>query len=188
MTRELLERTCREIVEPTLAGMRREGCPYHGVLYVGLMMTPQGPKVVEYNCRFGDPETQAVLPVFPGDLLDLLLASAQENLSQLPAQPTTTAKAAAVVVLASGGYPGAYRSGIPIQGLEDAAAIPGTHVLQAGTRIQTGTLTTAGGRVLGVVGEADTLAQALEKAYSAVGRIRFEGMHFRRDIGRRGLD
>jgi phosphoribosylamine--glycine ligase len=188
MTRELLERTCREIVEPTLAGMRREGYPYHGVLYVGLMMTPQGPKVVEYNCRFGDPETQAVLPVFPGDLLDLLLASAQENLSELPAQPTTTAKAAAVVVLASGGYPGAYRSGIPIQGLEDAAAIPGTHVLQAGTRIQTGTLTTAGGRVLGVVGEADTLAQALEKAYSAVGRIRFEGMHFRRDIGRRSLD
>jgi phosphoribosylamine--glycine ligase len=191
MTPELLERTCRTVIEPTLKGMRQEGCPYQGVLYVGVMLTRQGPKVVEFNCRLGDPETQVVLPVYDGDLAALFQAAARGrldeagslSLSQGPGQST----AAAVIVLASGGYPGAYRSGFEIKGAADAAALPGVQVLHAGTRMQDGTLVTAGGRVLGVTGRGATLREALDAAYKGAAGIRFEGMQYRRDIGQRGL-
>jgi phosphoribosylamine--glycine ligase len=200
MTPELLERTRLEVIEPTLKGMRDEGCPYKGVLYVGLMLTGKGPKVVEYNCRLGDPETQCVLPIYDGDLAELFLAAAGGRLDKLGDQTPasvpepvegplhdTPARAAAVVVLASGGYPGAYRNGLRIEGIEAAETVPGVQVLHAGTRLQDGILGTAGGRVLGVTGRGPTLRAALDAAYAGVERIRFEGMHYRKDIGKKGL-
>ncbi len=198
MTPELLDRTRREIIEPTLKGMRDEGCPYKGVLYVGLMLTGKGPKVVEYNCRLGDPETQCVLPIYDGDLAELFRAAAAGRLDTLPSaagaihesprrSPTATGSAAAVVVLASGGYPGAYKNGLRIEGIEAAETLPGVQVLHAGTRLQDGLPATAGGRVLGVTGRGATLREALDAAYAGVDCIRFEGMHYRKDIGRKGL-
>ena len=184
MTPALLEQTRREIIEPTLEGMRQEGHPYQGILFVGLMITAQGPKVVEYNCRLGDPETQAVLPVYDGDLLELFLNAAEGRLTQSPYEAKGHA---AVVVLASGGYPGDYQSGFPIQGMAEAASVTNVHVVHAGTRIKDGVLQTAGGRILGVVGEAGSLADALHAAYQGAGKIHFEGMQYRRDIGQRGL-
>ena len=188
MTPELLERTRREVIDPTLEGMRKEGCPYEGVLFVGLMLTRTGPRVVEFNCRLGDPETQAVLPVWNGDLADLLLKAAQGRLdTYTPPAPSAESGHAAIIVLASGGYPGSYKNGFPIQGIEAAAAHPNAQVLHAGTRLQDGGPVTAGGRVLGVSGRGDTLKQALDAAYAGVACIRFEGMHYRRDIGQKGL-
>jgi len=188
MTPALLERTCREIISPTLEGMRREGHPYKGVLYVGIMITAEGPKVVEFNCRLGDPETQAVLPVYEGDLLETLLASVEERLGQWgEISPSPSRNCAAVVVLASGGYPDAYSTGFPVQGLPESEALPGVQVIQAGTKIKDGVLVTAGGRVLGVVGKAESLSEALHAAYEGVSRIHFEGMQYRRDIGLKGL-
>lgn len=192
MTPELLERTRREIIDPTLAGMQKEGCPYEGVLFVGLMLTKAGPRVVEFNCRLGDPETQAVLPVWNGDLADLLLKAAEGRLDafnppESATADTRTAAHAAVVVLASGGYPGSYKNGFPIEGIEKAAALPGVQVLHAGTRLQDGGPVTAGGRVLGVTGRGKTLKEALDAAYAGAACIRFEGMHYRKDIGQKGL-
>lgn len=191
MTPELVERTCREIIAPTLEGMRREKCPYQGVLYVGLMLTAQGPKVVEFNCRLGDPEAQVVLPLYEGDLAALLMDAAQGRLPEEAVAARSAAQppreSAAVVVLASGGYPGPYRNGVRIEGVEEADALPGVQVLHAGTRMQDGFLATAGGRVLGVAGMGATLQAALSAAYAGVERVRFEGMHYRRDIGRKGL-
>ncbi len=185
MTADLLERVCKETIEPTLEGMHAEGYPYHGVLYVGIMVTAQGPKVVEFNCRLGDPETQVVLPVYEGNFIELLMASAAERLSKAPLE--TPQRSAAVVVLASGGYPGEYQNGFSITGLAEAETVAGVHVTHAGTKSKDGTLVTAGGRVLGVIGEADTLAVALKAAYEGVGHIHFEGMQYRQDIGQRGL-
>jgi phosphoribosylamine--glycine ligase len=185
MTPSLLKQTCREIIEPTLEGMRREGQPYCGVLYVGVMVTSQGPKVVEFNCRFGDPETQVVLPVYEGDLLEVLLASVEHRLAKFSALPLK--RSAAVVVLASGGYPDAYQNGFPIQGLIESEMLPGVHVIQAGVQSKNGVLVTAGGRVLGVVGEGISLAAALQAAYAGVEPIHFQGMHYRHDIGQKGL-
>ncbi|MCD6024141.1 MAG: phosphoribosylamine/glycine ligase [Fibrobacteria bacterium] len=187
MTPARLDQVCREVVEPTLAGMRAEGCPYAGVLYVGVMVTAQGPKVVEFNCRLGDPETQCVLPLYDGDLADLFLKAATGRIAA-SASPAPNG-AAAVVVIASGGYPGSYRNGFPIAGIEEAEALPGVQVLHAGTRIKQpdGVLATAGGRVLGVTGRGATLKQALDIAYMGVSKIRFDGMHFRTDIGKKGL-
>ena len=192
MTPALLDQVCREVVEPTLTGMRAEGCPYAGVLYVGVMVTAAGPKVVEFNCRLGDPETQCVLPLYDGDLADLFLKAATGNLPKraIPESPLRqTTGAAAVVVLASGGYPGSYRNGFPIHGTADAEALPGVQVLHAGTQIKQpdGVLATAGGRVLGVTGRGATLQEALDNAYAGVSKIHFEGMHFRKDIGKKGL-
>jgi phosphoribosylamine---glycine ligase len=188
MTPDIVERTRREIIEPTLAGMRQEGCPYQGVLFVGLMLTKQGPRVVEYNCRLGDPETQAVLPVYAGDLLDLFLTAAQGRLeARDSANVATPRQHAAVIVLASGGYPGVYRNGHRINGIPEAESVPGVQVLHAGTRLQDGFLATAGGRVLGVTGQGDTLKQALDAAYEGVSCIHFEGMQYRKDIGQKGL-
>jgi phosphoribosylamine--glycine ligase len=187
MTPALLDQVCREVVEPTLAGMRAEGCPYAGVLYVGVMVTAQGPKVVEFNCRLGDPETQCVLPLYDGDLADLFLKAATGRITA-SASPAPKGSAA-VVVLASGGYPGSYRNGFPILGTTEAEAVPGVQVLHAGTKLKQPdeVLVTAGGRVLGVTGRGATLKEALESAYAGVAEIRFEGMHYRKDIGKKGL-
>ena len=172
----------RDIVQPALAELAREGRSYRGVLYAGVMVTADGPKLLEFNCRLGDPETQAVLPRLDGDLLPLLRAAALGELAGLRA--TWKREATACVVLASAGYPGSSRRGEAITGVADALALPGVLVFQAGTALEDGQLVTAGGRVLSVVGQGATLADALAAAYAGVERIHFEGMQFRRDIGR----
>ena len=181
-------RVMREIVQPTLAALAADGAPYTGVLYVGLMLTAEGPKVVEFNCRFGDPECQAIVMRMEDDLVPLLAAVARgERLP--PARPWTTAGRAAVcVALASGGYPGRYATGHEITGVDAAEARPGVQVFQAGTARLRGRLVTAGGRVLGVTAVGDDLPAAIAAAYEGVGRIHFEGMHYRTDIGRKALE
>jgi phosphoribosylamine--glycine ligase len=173
------------ILRPTVRAMAAEGRPYRGVLYAGLMLTPAGPRVIEYNVRFGDPECQVLVPRLAGDLLPLCQAVAEG--SGLPDVVAWRPEAAVCVVLASGGYPGAYRTGLPIEGIEDAEREPGVTVFHAGTARQDGHLVTAGGRVLGVTALGTDVAAAQAAAYAAVARIRFPGMHYRRDIGWRAL-
>jgi len=181
---EALEKRVMEtIVRPTLAALAREGAPYRGVLYAGLMLTEQGPKVVEFNCRFGDPECQALVVRAPGDLVPLLLASARGE-GWPPSVPWPHV-ASVCVNIASGGYPGTYPTGLPIRGIDAAEARTGVHVFHAGTARRDGTLVTAGGRVLGVTAVAETLEAAIDAAYGGVLEISFERMHYRRDIGRR---
>ncbi len=170
------------IVRPTVAALAREGAPYRGILYAGLMLTDRGPQVVEFNCRFGDPECQVLLVRWADDLVPLLAAAGRGE----PLPPSEWRPDAAVcVTLASGGYPGAYRTGVPITGVETAAARPGVQVFQAGTARRDGRLVTAGGRVLGVTAVAPELEAAIAAAYAAVADIGFEGMQYRTDIGRR---
>lgn len=185
---EAIAETCmRTIFQPTLAAMRADGNPFSGCLYFGLMLTESGPKVIEYNCRFGDPEAQAVLPLLQSDLFDIMRHVSDGTLAK--ADVRFENKAACCVVLASGGYPEAYRTGMPITGIDKAEALPGVSVLQAGTRWEEGgALVTAGGRVLGVTAVAGTLAQAVQSAYQAAEQIHFEGAHMRRDIGARALE
>ncbi|BCS31321.1 phosphoribosylamine--glycine ligase [Luteitalea sp. TBR-22] len=180
----LSARVMRTIVEPVLAGMRAEGYPFAGILYCGLMLTPDGPKVIEFNVRFGDPEAQVVLPLLPVPLAPLALAAAK---GALPAEPLPAVSGARVgVVLASGGYPGAMTTGYPIDGLAAAAAMPGVTVFHAGTKTgPDGTVLTSGGRVLTVVGEGVTLQEARDRAYAGVAQISFKDMEFRRDIAAR---
>jgi phosphoribosylamine--glycine ligase len=181
---ETLEKRVMEtIVRPTLAALAGEGAPYRGVLYAGLMLTPQGPKVVEFNCRFGDPECQALMVRAPGDLVPLLLAAARGE--TWPAAHPWPSTASVCVNLASGGYPGTYPTGVPILGVEAADARPGVQVFHAGTATKNGALVTAGGRVLGVTAVADSMDAAIAAAYAAVREISFDGMHYRTDIGRR---
>ncbi|MBI2161333.1 MAG: phosphoribosylamine--glycine ligase [Candidatus Rokubacteria bacterium] len=176
-------RVMETIVRPAIAALAKEGAPYRGVLYVGLMLTADGPKVIEFNCRFGDPECQALMVRWPGDLVPQLLAAARG--AAWPALAAWPTHASVCVALASGGYPGKYRTGLPIDGIEAAAAKPGIQVFHAGTALREGRLVTAGGRVLGVTALADDLSAAIQAAYDAVKEIRFEGMHYRTDIGRR---
>jgi phosphoribosylamine--glycine ligase len=180
------KRVIEEIVHPTVRGMAAEGCPYTGVLYVGLMIAPDGsPRVVEYNARFGDPETQPLVLRMEGDLVLLLEGAAHGRLGG--AAPLGWSDAAVCVVLASGGYPREFRTGLPIQGLDDAERDSQVVVFHAGTRLgPDGRFLTAGGRVLGVSARGPTLAEARRRAYAATDRIRFEGMHLRRDIAARG--
>jgi phosphoribosylamine--glycine ligase len=185
VTEEVLRRVQERIIAPTLAGLQRSGAPYCGCLYVGLMLRDGEPRVVEYNCRFGDPETQAVLPRIESDLVPLLLAAAQGDLSD--ASVGVSGDATICVVLASGGYPGTYEKHKKIEGIEAASALPDITVFHAGTREEGGRLYTDGGRVLNVVARGTTLAEASTKVYAAIERIRFDNMHFRRDIGRRAL-
>jgi phosphoribosylamine--glycine ligase len=185
MTPELLEETCRTIIAPTLAGMRMEGTPYKGILFVGLMATSKGPKVVEYNCRFGDPETQVILPILQEDFLDLILASLDGRLGKLKVSPPK--EWAAVVVMASKGYPGPYETGIPISGLDEVDSVPHAHAIHAGTKRMQGKLVTAGGRVLGLVGQGHTLNDAIKAAYAGVACVEFPGAQFRTDIAKKGL-
>ena len=175
-------RVMTSIVRPTIAALADEGAPYSGVLFVQLMLTAEGPKIIEFNCRFGDPECQAILAPMDADLLPMLSAVATGAPVPLVAAPP---HAAVCVTLASGGYPGSYQTGAPISGVDDAETLPGVRVFHAGTAWRDGRLVTAGGRVLGVTAVADDLPGAIERAYAAVSRIGFEGMHFRRDIGRR---
>jgi phosphoribosylamine--glycine ligase len=165
--------------------MMKEGLPYTGVLYVGIMATAQGPKVVEYNCRLGDPEAQVVLPLFGGDFLSLLEHAERGALSEYKGISQSSGSAA-IVVLASEGYPGSYPTGLPVSGIEDAEAT-GAKVLHAGTKETDGNLVTAGGRVFGVVGVGDTLRQALHQAYEGVAKMQFKGVFYRKDIGQKGL-
>lgn len=191
VTATLMEEIERTILRPTLAGMAAEGRTYTGCLYIGLMLTASGPRVIEYNCRFGDPETQVVLPLFRGDLAVALHAAATGALgtASIPSWEPGDAATAACVVLAAGGYPDAYRSGDPIEGLEDVRASGETVVFHAGTKQKDGRTVTSGGRVLAVaaVGQTGGLKATLDRCYAAVARIRFEGMHYRRDIGHRAI-
>jgi phosphoribosylamine--glycine ligase len=182
---EVQERAMAQIVRPTIAALAKEGCPYQGVLYVGLMLTPAGPRVVEFNCRFGDPECQAILPRLDQDLLPLLDAVAQGR--GLPASLAWRREASVCVVAASGGYPGPYDTGVTITGVEEAGRLAGVTVFHAGTARRDGVLVTAGGRVLGVQALGGDIAGAIARAYAALDRIAFPGMHARRDIGHRAV-
>ena len=182
LTDELFEQAIEQIMRPTLKAMVAEGRPYVGCLYAGLVITDQGLQVLEYNCRFGDPETQVVLPTMNGDLLDLIEAATE---GALPAVPPEQTGAAVCVVMASGGYPGKYETGKLIRGLEEAAAMPEVMVFHANTKKTEEGIVTAGGRVLGITGMGSALPQAIERAYQAVECISFDGGHYRRDIGRR---
>ena len=183
-TPEIADRVMREIMLPTVAAMRAEGCPFKGCLYFGLMLTQDGPKVVEYNCRFGDPETQVVLPLMESDLLEAMLATTNGTLAQTDVRFSD--QHACCVILASGGYPVKYQSGYPITGLEEAGKT--AQIFHAGTkRAADGTVLTSGGRVLGVTCVAPTLEQAVADAYRAADQIHFTDRHLRRDIGQRAL-
>jgi phosphoribosylamine--glycine ligase len=176
----LIEELTRTILQPTVDGLHAEGMPFIGVLYAGLMLTLDGPRVLEFNCRFGDPETQAILPLLDSDLLDIAEACVDGRLAETDIQWTLHAGAAACVVIASEGYPGRYPSGREIRGLD--ARIDNAVIFHAGTNMIDGKVVTAGGRVLGVTGWGSTLGLALAKAYAAAGQVEFEGMQYRRDI------
>jgi phosphoribosylamine--glycine ligase len=177
----LAARIIDEVVTPTIDGMRAEGRPFRGFLYVGLMLTSGGPKVLEFNARLGDPEAQVLLPLLAEDLMPLLHDAAAGTLSRSSA--VFASGATVGVVLASGGYPDRYETRKPIAGLDEAAAAPGVLVFHAGTAIQGDQVVTSGGRVLTIVGRGPDYGSAIARAYEAVGRIAFEGMHWRRDIG-----
>lgn len=184
---DTLKRIVKEIVNPTISGLAAEGRRYQGVLYCGLMLTSDGPKVLEFNVRLGDPEAQAILPRFKGDLLPLLLEVAEGRLGKH--RPEWTREPAVSVVLASGGYPGPYQTGKPIEGLESGTVElgEGAYVFHAGTKMEDGKLVTAGGRVLAVTALGQNLKAAIENCYQGVGHIRFDGCHYRKDIGQRAL-
>jgi phosphoribosylamine--glycine ligase len=187
VTPQVQEIVDRSIVGPTLAALAEAGTPYRGCLYVGLMIRNGQPRVVEYNCRFGDPETQAVLPLLQSDLFALLLASASGSLSGMEAR--CSRGAACCVVMASGGYPGKYQKGKEITGLDEAAGIEGVHVFHAGTRRdESGRVRSSGGRVLGVTGTGATIREAIDTAYRGVDKIHFKARQFRRDIGFRAVE
>ncbi len=178
-----IARECMEtIFLPTVAAMNKEGRPFKGCLYFGLMLTESGPKVIEYNCRFGDPETQVVLPRLKSDLLEIMLAVRNERLAETDI--VWSNEAAACVVMASGGYPAKYEKGLEITGLDENGQTGGATVYHAGTKKENGKFYTSGGRVLGVTATDATLEGALKKAYSAVSGIHFEGAHYRTDIGK----
>jgi phosphoribosylamine--glycine ligase len=185
LTPEIDRRVCDEIVRPVLAGMEKEGYPYRGFLYVGLMLTVGGPKVVEFNVRFGDPEAQVVLPMLDEDLSWLLGETATGALPSRAARFRNEPHVG--VVVAAGGYPETPEAGRAITGIEEAAAVSGALVFHAGTSKRENSLVTAGGRVLTVVGRGSSYETAIEVAYQAVSLIRFEGMQYRRDIGRKAL-
>lgn len=183
LTEEILERVKTEIIEPTITGMQLEESAYQGILYIGLMITEDGPKVVEYNCRFGDPECQVILPSLENDLLDLMVATTDQRLDDFKIQIDD--KYRCCVVMSSSGYPGSYEKGKVISGLfdldEDAI------LFHAGTRSENGKIITSGGRVLNVIGSGKTLKEAITHAYSNVSKVSFEGCYYRSDIGHKGL-
>lgn len=180
-TPEIADRCMKEIFLPTIEAMNKEGRTFKGCLYFGLMLTADGPKVIEYNARFGDPETQVVLPRLKTPLCDIVDAVIDEKLSDLDIQWSD--EACACVVMASGGYPGSYPKGIEIKGLDSDGQVEGACVFHAGTALENGVFKTAGGRVLGVTALGGDLKEALKKAYEAVKKITFEGAHYRTDIG-----
>ena len=185
-TKEIAEQCMREIFLPTMHAMNGENRTFRGCLYFGLMLTPDGPKVIEYNCRFGDPETQVVLPMLQTDLLDIMEAIEKQTLADLPIE--WKQGACACVILASGGYPEKYETGKPISGLDEKGQTEGAAVYHAGTKLENGTFLTSGGRVLGITASGSTLRAALDAAYAAAKGVSFEGVHYRTDIGRRALE
>ena len=189
-TSEMLEPTMTQwilhhIAEPTVRGMSQENTPFVGVLYCGLMMTARGPQVLEYNARFGDPETQAILMRLESDLVDALEACIDGRLSEVEIR--WAPGASACVVASSSGYPGSYKTGLPIGGLSSAAQTPGVEVFHSGTSRIGNQLVTSGGRVLGVTATGESLEQALGRAYEAMAQVHFDGMYYRHDIGHRAL-
>lgn len=185
VTPELFKEIEETVIKPCIHGMKKDGNPYQGVLYAGLMIGKNGPKVVEFNCRFGDPETQIVLPRMKSDLLPILLACAEGNLDQQNVE--WDEGACVTVVMASGGYPKAYDKGIPITGIDDAESLEGVNVFHAGTSIKDDALVTNGGRVLNVNAFGSTIPEAINRAYEAVERISFDKAHYRKDIGQKAL-
>ncbi|MDD6659279.1 MAG: phosphoribosylamine--glycine ligase [Eubacteriales bacterium] len=183
-TEDVAKECMEKIFIPTIEAMNKEGRTFKGCLYFGLMITPKGPKVIEYNCRFGDPETQVVLPRLKTDIMDIFEAINNGTLSQLDIEWSD--KACTCVIMASGGYPKSYPKGIEITGLSNGQ-LDGVTVYHAGTAIKDGKLVTSGGRVLGVTALGDTLEDALKKSYEAVEKINFDGAHYRKDIGARAL-
>lgn len=184
-TDEVCARCMKEIFLPTIEAMKKEGREFRGCLYFGLMLCKDGPKVIEYNCRFGDPETQVVLPLLEGDLLEIMRATSEGRLSEVSIGQKPGA--AACVVIASGGYPVSYKKGFEIHGLDAKGQAEGVTVYHAGTKLENGVYKNNGGRVLGVCATGETLKAALDKAYSAVDNIGFEGSFYRHDIGKKVL-
>ena len=184
-TPEIAQQCMDTIFLPTIRAMQEEGRPFTGCLYFGLMLTPNGPKVIEYNCRFGDPETQVVLPLLKTDLVDIMLAIWEGKLNECSIEWKDGC--AACVVMASGGYPKKYATGLPISGLDENGQVANCFVYHAGTKLDGDTILTAGGRVLGVTATADTLPNALQTAYDGVKSIAFQDAHYRNDIGQRAL-
>lgn len=189
VTEAVHTRIMNEVIHPLINGLAKENKFYKGVLYAGIMLTKEGPKVLEFNVRFGDPETQAILPLLKTDLIDLCFASIEDRIDEIKLEWKD--KTSVCVVLVSGGYPGEYQKGFEISGLEDALWEAGgdTHIFHAGTKLQEAkdSYITDGGRVLDVVSLGDDIRQARDKAYKAIGKIKFEGMHYRKDIGHRAL-
>jgi phosphoribosylamine---glycine ligase len=187
VTNELLQRVIDDVVHPTLDGMRREGMPYRGCLYIGLMITPDGLNVLEYNCRFGDPETQVVVPLIDGDLAEIFLAIAEHRLD--PTNVKVHSATAVCVVMASHGYPDEYQTGKQIFGLDTIKAEDGVAVFHAGTKKEGNAIVTSGGRVIGVtaIGFNNELEQTIRNAYRAVEKITFDGAYYRSDIGKKAL-
>ncbi len=181
---EMLQQIRQQILEPAIKGMALEDRPYRGVLYAGLMITRQGPKVIEFNCRFGDPETQVILPLLDGDIVPLLMGCCQGNLQHQ--QVDFKNKFAVCVVMASGGYPGKYEKGKEIIGLERNFGND-VIIFHAGTRFANGKIVTNGGRVLGITALGNDVAEAIKRAYKAVGKITFDGAYYRKDIGYKAL-
>lgn len=184
-TSEVAAECMEKIFLPTVNAMAAEGRAFKGCLYFGLMITPKGPKVIEYNCRFGDPETQVVLPLLDTDLVDIFTAIYEGKLDEIEIKWKNGCSAC--VVMASGGYPKKYPTGIEMHGMDDKGQVEGAFVYHAGTKYSDGKFLTAGGRVLGVTAAGDTLSDAIDNAYKAVAKISFDGMHFRHDIGQRAL-
>jgi phosphoribosylamine--glycine ligase len=189
-TSQMLEPTMTEwimhhVAEPTIRGMAEENAPFTGVLYCGLMMTAKGPQVLEYNARFGDPETQAILVRLESDLVDALEACVDGRLAET--QLRWSPGASACVIASSSGYPGTYKTGLPITGLSLAAQVPGVEVFHSGTAQVGGKIVTSGGRVLGVTASGDSLDEALSRAYEAIAHVHFDGIYYRSDIGHRAL-
>ncbi len=181
----ILSQIEREVLVPAVDGLRRDGIDYSGVLYAGLMLTPSGPRVLEFNCRFGDPETQPLMMRLQSDLLEVLLAVAEGRLDKITLK--WDPRPALCVVATSPGYPGHYRTGLPITGIDSADSLPDIKVFHAGTKLKDGQTVTDGGRVLAVTALGQTIAEAQRRAYHAMGKIHFDGMHFRKDIGHQAI-
>ncbi len=185
ITAKLKQEIMNSIMIPTIKAMEKEGRPYKGVLYAGLMITNNGPKVLEYNCRFGDPETQPIMMRLKNDLIDVLCAAIYGRLSKIKLNCDN--RVALCIVMTSKGYPGTYEKGKEIKGIEDASKLKDVVVFQAGTAVNGNKLVTAGGRVLGVTAMGVGIKRAINKAYAAVSRIKWEGMHYRKDIGEKAI-
>lgn len=184
ITQALIDDVQRKVIQPAVDGMVARGTPYVGVLYAGMMLTADGPKTLEFNCRFGDPETQVILPLLKSDLLEIMLACTEGKLAEVAPNVKWHPGACATVVLASGGYPGHYPKGLPISGIAQADQRPDVKVFHAGTSLKGDQIITAGGRVLAVSALDAALPAALQRAYAAIQDIHFDQMHYRTDIGK----